>query len=432
MKLARYSEEHYTELVGALDRRAEPDPAVAGRVEKIVAEVRNGGDQALLELTGKFGGPAMTPAQLPVTRHEMEEALEELPKQQREALNAARKNVRDFARRSRRKNWKSRNRQGARVGEWFDPFQRVGIYVPGGTAPLVSSALMTVTLAETVGVEEIVVTTPPDAAGGTNPALLAALQLAGATEVWRVGGAQAIAALAHGTESIRPVQKIFGPGNAYVVEAKRQAFGKVAIDLLPGPSEIAVLADTTARADWVAADLLAQAEHGEGSLMVLITTSEKLLAAVVKEVARQKASLSRGDHLDKVLQAGAFGVLVRDLTEGVDLVNRFAPEHLSVVTDDAETWARKVRTAGAIFLGPWSPVAAGDFLAGPSHELPTGGAGKSFAGLTVDQFQRRTSLVEFDKAALKKSRKTLQCFSEVEGLDAHGRSVSIRFDSDAD
>jgi histidinol dehydrogenase len=314
------------------------------------------------------------------------------------------------------------------VGERFDPFERVGIYVPGGTAPLASTAIMTVTLAAAAGVREIVVATPSDASGKINDALLFALRHAGASEVYRVGGAQAIAALAFGTENIKPVFKIFGPGNAYVVEAQRQVFGRVAIDLLPGPSEILILADASANPAWIAADLLAQAEHGKGSQIVLVTTSASLLRAVERALAAQLEKLRRREHLAGVLENGATLILVRTLIEAVRIANAFAPEHISIVTKEDAKIAVQIRSAGAIFIGAHSPVVAGDFVAGPSHTLPTGGAGKSFSGLSVDMFQRRTSIVRFDARSLARSVETILQFSAIEGLDAHGRSATIRFE----
>jgi histidinol dehydrogenase len=252
------------------------------------------------------------------------------------------------------------------------------------------------------------------------------LNIAGATEIYRVGGSQAIAAMAYGTETIRPVKKIFGPGNAYVVAAKRLLFGRVAVDLLPGPSEILIIADQSANAAWIAADMLAQAEHGRGSAVVLVTTSAKLLDQVKAAISAQTMQLSRAAHLVPVLEENTSLVLVKSIEDAVAISNDYAPEHLSIVAKDEEKIAAQIHTAGAIFLGKWSPVAGGDFVAGPSHELPTGGAGKSFAGLTVDQFQRRTSIVRFDENSLRKSLPALATFSEIEGLDAHGRSAAIR------
>ncbi|MEO6053850.1 MAG: histidinol dehydrogenase, partial [Chthoniobacterales bacterium] len=287
--------------------------------------------------------------------------------------------------------------------------------------------VMTCTLAQAAKVPEIVAVTPADRTGRVHPALLAALHLCGATEVYRIGGAQAIAAISLGTKTIAPVDKIFGPGNAYVVEAKRQVFGRVAVDLLPGPSEILIIADSGANAAWIASDLLAQAEHGHGSIAILVSNSASLLTKVEKEVLRQSVTLNRQDALRESLRH-TFLVQVKTLNDAVDLFNNFAPEHLSLAVRNPQKMAKDIRTSGAIFLGDISPVVGGDFVAGPSHELPTGGAGKSFPGLTVDQFQRRTSLVEFNKESLRRSLSAIRIFSQIEGLDAHGRSASIRLE----
>jgi histidinol dehydrogenase len=285
---------------------------------------------------------------------------------------------------------------------------------------------MTVTLAAAAGVKEIVVTTPCDKEGRINDALLHALRTSGATEIYKIGGAQAIAALAIGTQTIRGVQKIVGPGNSYVVEAKRQVFGEVSIDLLPGPSEVLVIADAQANPAWVAAELLAQAEHGKGSGIVLVTDSARLLEAVRTEISLQCESLSRRAHLAGVLENDAYLVQVKSLRDAVRLCNDYAPEHVSVLTRDAAALSKGILTAGAIFIGPFSPVAAGDFLAGPSHTLPTGGGGKSFPGLMADMFQKRTSWVQLNEEALRKSLPVISAFSELEGLDAHARSAVIR------
>jgi histidinol dehydrogenase len=422
MRILRHSDSDFSSALTALKRHAEARPEVQETVRDVIRAIRAEGDAALLRFTARFGGPKLAAKQLRVT------GTATVAADTREAIATAHANVRAFAGRSLRKSWRTRNAQGAIVGERFDPFQRVGIYVPGGTAPLVSTAVMTVTLAAAAGVPEIVVTTPSGADGGVNEALRFALTYCGATEIYRVGGAQAIAALAYGTQTIRPVQKIFGPGNAYVVEAKRQVFGQVAIDLLPGPSEILVLADASANPAWIAADLLAQAEHGKGSSILFVTNSAKLLKAVETEIAAQLATLRRQDHLASVIDHDGVLILVKSLKDAVAIANDFAPEHISIVTKDDAAIAAQIHTAGAIFLGGYSPVAVGDFLAGPSHTLPTGGAGKSFPGLTVDMFQRRTSVVRLDARALKKSVPTIKKFSEVEGLDAHGRSATIRFD----
>ena len=425
MRIVRCTEKGYDKKLRVLDRRSAPEPAVQQTVAEIFAAVAKDGDRALIHFTEKFGGPKLTPAKLRVKDAEIEAAVASLPPKVAKALSAARANVFAFAKASLRESWFTKNKQGAIVGERFDPFRRVGIYVPGGTAPLVSSAVMTCTLAQAAGVPEIVVTTPAGKDGKVHPALLAALKLCGATEIYKVGGAQAIAALALGTKTISPVAKLFGPGNAYVVEAKRQAVGLCALDLLPGPSEVLVIADEQANAEWIAADLLAQSEHGHGSISVLLTPSAEVLEAVAAAVERQTALSARPEHLKEALQYATL-VQVRDMDEAIALANAFAAEHVSIATSDPGEIARELNTSGALFLGGISPVVGGDFLAGPSHELPTGGAGKSFPGLTADQFQRRTSIVRFDEDSLRKSLPYLRTFSEIEGLDAHGRSAEIR------
>jgi histidinol dehydrogenase len=403
------------------------DPAIEQQTQGIIDAVRARGDAAIAELTEQFNGPKLTADQFAVTQAEWLAASVKADSSLRAAVAETRANVTAFAKRSLRKDWSMRNSHGATVGEKFDPLGRVGIYIPGGMAPLVSTALMTIPLARAAGCREIVVCTPCDHQGAVNPALLYAARTAGATEIYRIGGAQAIAALALGTPSIPKVNKIFGPGNAYVVAAKRLLFGYAAIDLLPGPSELLVLADETGDAACIAADLLAQAEHGSGHERVwLLTTSGKLLRAVQKEISRQLPKAGRRELISKVLERNTWLVQVADLEQGVELANRLAPEHLEIMTRRAAKVAGRLTTAGAIFLGVYSPTVLGDYVAGPSHTLPSGGTGASFAGLTVDQFQRRTSLVEYKKPALKKALKTVKKFAELEGLDAHGESAAQR------
>ena len=424
MKVLRHTDPDWKQAAAALDRRAEASDHVREVVAGVIREVRARGDAALRDFTERFDGLRLGDLQVPSA--ELEAAWTQAGDELRAALEASQRNVFDFARRSLRQDWSGTNAQGAEVGEVYHPFERVGCYVPGGSAPLVSTAIMTVTLAAAAGVPEIVVCTPCGRDGQVNPGLLAALKLAGATEVYTVGGAQAIAALAYGTESIRPVAKIFGPGNSFVVEAKRQVFGAVAIDLLPGPSEVLILADHTGDPAFIAADILAQAEHGKDSQAGFLTDDAALLDAVLAEVERQAATLSRQEQLRPVLDKGVFCLLVPSLAEGARLVNAYAPEHLSLITEREAEILPLIRTAGAIFLGNHSPVAVGDFLAGPSHTLPTGGAGKSFPGLTVDMFQRRTSLIRLNRDSCARSEPVVRAFAAVEGLDAHGASVAIR------
>jgi histidinol dehydrogenase len=430
MNLLRHTDRDFAERRSKLAAASSLfDPAIEERTRAILKDVQERGDTALVELTRRFDGAELEASQFPITAAEKLNASIAADKELRAAVQLAHRNIERFSRKALRKGWSAANSQGARVGEKFDAFQRVGIYVPGGTAPLVSTALMTVTLAKVAGCSEIVVCTPPDKNGEINRALLFALNTAGATEIYRLGGSQAIAAMAYGTESIRPVAKIFGPGNAYVVAAKRLLFGRVAVDLLPGPSEVLVLADETADARFAAADLLAQAEHGSGHERVwLVTTSGKVLKAVEKEMERQIKSLSRAEFIRKALDNNGWLIQVKTLEDGIALANELAPEHCEIMTDKPAKVAEKIVTAGALFLGTMSPTVLGDYVAGPSHTLPTGGAGASFAGLTVDQFQRRTSVVEYGKSSLKLSLAAVQKFAEVEGLDAHGRSAAIRLE----
>ena len=405
------------------------DPVVEQRALEIIRAVQRRGDKALLHYTEKFDGAKLTPGKLRVGQAELAGAWRATDARTRKAIRLAKANVTLFAKRSLRKNWQARNAQGGVVGEKFDPFARVGVYIPGGTAPLASTTLMTVTLAKVAGCREIVACTPCGKDGQVNTALLAALGQAGATEVYRVDGAQAIAAMACGTKTIRPVQKIFGPGNAYVVAAKRLLFGRVAIDLLPGPSEMFILADSSANPKFAAADLLAQAEHGSGDERVwFASNSKKLIADVQRELKRQLPALSRREFIRKALRKNGWLIHVKSINDGIALANRIAPEHCELMLRKPGQAVKALTTVGAIFVGPWAPTVLGDYMAGPSHTLPTGGAGASFAGLTVDQFQRRTSVVKYSRPALAKSIETIRTFAEMEGLDAHGRSAEIRLE----
>ena len=428
MNVIRYTDPDFAAQLRRVTGASELfDKTIEDRTRAIVDAVYALGDAALLELTEKFDGAKLSVDRLAVTQAEYMAASLKADETLRSAVETAHKNISTFSRRSLRRNWSAKNAQDGRVGEKFDPFQRVGIYIPGGTAPLMSTALMTVTLAKVAGCPEIVVCTPCNANGEINPALLFAARVAGATEIYRAGGAQAIAAMAYGTPTIRHVQKIFGPGNAYVVAAKRLLFGHVAVDLLPGPSEVLVLADDAANPRFAAADLLAQAEHGSGHERVwLVTTSAKVLLAVDKELKRQIPKLKRRELIDRALNNNGWLIQVSSINDAIALANQLAPEHCEIMTRNAAKVAEGILTAGAIFLGGYSPTVLGDYVAGPSHTLPTGGAGAAFAGLTVDQFQRRTSVVEYNRSSLKKSLRAIQTFADAEGLDAHARSASIR------
>jgi histidinol dehydrogenase len=428
MKIVRYIDKDFAAKLRELTAGASLfDAEIESRTKAILHEVFVRGDDAVLEFTERFDGAKLTAEQLAVTPAELFNASLKADDSLRAAVAEAEKNVAFFAKKSLRKGWQAKNSHGASVGEKFDPFTRVGVYIPGGTAPLVSTALMTITLAKVAGCKEVVVTTPCGKDGSINPAILFAARAAGATEIYRVGGAQAVAAMAYGTATMRRVQKIFGPGNAYVSMAKRLLVGRVAIDLLAGPSDLLVLADDTANPKFAASDMLAQAEHGSGHERIwLVTNSNKLLKTVEKEITKQLPRLSRRALIQRVLERNVWLIQVAGLAEAVELTNQIAPEHCEVITRDARKVSGGIITAGAIFLGNWSPTALGDYIAGPSHVLPTDGAGASFAGLTVDQFQRRTSVVEYNKASLKKALKGVQKFAELEGLDAHGKSAEAR------
>lgn len=391
--------------------------------------MRQRGDAALTEFARQFDHVELTPADFRVGTAELAEAANQTPAAVRMAIDTAVRQVREFSRQGLPQKWTFSPRPGVILGEQFAPLQRVGCYVPGGTAPLISTVVHTVTLAAVAGVPEIVVTTPPDRQGKVNPALLYACQQAGATEVYRLGGVYAVAALAYGTATVPKVEKIVGPGNAFVTAAKRQVYGQVSLDLVAGPSEIMIIADTTARADYIAADMLSQAEHGSGrEQAVLLTTSAELLTAVQQELAAQSKRLGRSACVEKVLADGVFLIEVVDLDEAAAWASFYAPEHLELHTADPEGLAGKITAAGAIFMGPWTPEPAGDFVAGPSHVLPTGGSGRFFNGLTVDLFFRRSSLIRYSREALQAELPQIQSFAACEGLDAHGRSASIRFE----
>ncbi len=426
MKILNHKDAGYSAFIKQLRRRALPEDAVRDLVGDIISNVSRRGDDALVELTYRFDGAQLTKKELFISEAEFEAAEAGVSEATREAVRRSLKNIHAFARKSMRKDWSGKNAEGAIVGERFTPFDRVGVYVPGGKAPLVSTALMTAGFAQAAGVPEIFAATPCGANGTVNPALLYALKQAGVTEAIKVGGAQAIAAMALGTKTVRPVDRIFGPGNRFVVEAKRQLIGAVSIDLLPGPSEILILADGSAKAAYIAADLLAQAEHGGDSVVGFLTPSKSLLNKVKAEIEKQTATLTRAKIIKEVLKTGTFLLEVKSLNEGIAIVNEFAPEHLSLIVENEDEVLAQIRTAGAVYLGADSPVAVGDFLAGPSHTLPTGGAGRSFSGLRADQFQRRTSIVKMDKEAVRKSLSVIEEFARLEGLYAHGKSTSIR------
>ena len=412
-----------------LARSAFPEEAEKAAAE-VLAAIRAEGNAAVARYVAKFEGAHLTPKRFRVTDKELAAAEAAVSPDLKRAVKDAYARVMRFSKASLRKPWTMKTPKGGTAGEFFSPMDRVGVYVPGGTAPLASTSVMTVTLAAAAGVKEIVACTPAGPTGTPNPVLLYALKLAGATEVYRVGGIQAIGLMAFGTKTVRKVQKIVGPGNAYVTAAKRQVYGFVGIDQVAGPSEIAVLADGTVSAQWVAADLLSQAEHGSGWEKSLLVTQSKAFAEEVKRaLLAQTATLSRKALIQRVIDRdGILFAVTPTVEEGLELVNRFAPEHFEIMCKDAAKLMKGVRSAGAVFAGAWTPESAGDFVAGPSHVLPTGGAANMFNGLTPDDFRRRHSFVAFTRADLAETKSTIEAFAAVEGLDGHGRAATVRFE----
>jgi len=412
-----------------LERSAFPEEAEKAAAE-VLAAIRAEGDAAVARYVERFEGAKLSPKMFRVSEAELSAAEAQVPTALKRAVKDAWRRVARFSRASMRAPWKMKTPKGGSAGEFFSPMDRVGVYVPGGTAPLASTAVMTVTLAAVAGVKEIVACTPAGPSGTPNPVLLYALKLAGATEVYRVGGIQAIGLMAFGTKTVRKVQKIAGPGNAFVTAAKRQVYGYVGIDQVAGPSEIAVLADGSVPAAWVAADLLSQAEHGSGwEKSLLVTDSEAFAQEVKKELFAQMELLPRRELVKRVIDRdGILFAVAPSLEDGLELVNRFAPEHFEIMCRDAQRLMKGVRSAGAVFAGAWTPESAGDFVAGPSHVLPTGGAANMFNGLTPDDFRRRHSFVSFTRADLAETAPTIAAFAQVEGLGAHGRAASIRFE----
>ncbi len=415
---------------GFLERPSTPEAAET-TARAVLSDIRARGDEAIFMYAEKFDGSRVSDIGLRVSATEIAAAEKHIDEQFKKSARTALERVRKFAQSGLSVDWSIPTPHGGKVGEMFKPLKRIGAYIPGGTAPLVSTALMTVPIAKVAGVNEIVACTPAASDGSINPYILFALDIAGATEVYRIGGIQAVAAMAYGSESIRKVQKIVGPGGPYVTAAKRQVYGDVGLDMVAGPSEIAVLADDSADPACVAADLLSQAEHGSGHEKVLLAScSQKLAEAVRTELIEQSQSLSKVETVNKVLSSGTMLAVVDSIAEGVELCNRFAPEHMELMIEDADEWVDKVETAGALFVGHWTPEAAGDFVAGPSHVLPTGGTAAIFSGLTVSDFMRRTSIIKFTRKDLEDTREAIETFGRVETLDAHARSASIRFRED--
>jgi histidinol dehydrogenase len=415
-------------VVTAVARPPSAIPAgVTAAVDEIVAAVRERGDTAVLDCAARFDGTqAVTVADLAIDDAELEAAARALDQPTRQALAYAAERIERYHAACLPKSWRMTDEHGSVLGQEVRPLDRVGVYIPGGRAAYPSTVLMTVVPARVAGVREIVLVTPPGRDGRVDPGVLAAARVAGVTEAWRIGGAQAVAALAYGTATIRRVDKIVGPGNIYVALAKTRVFGEVGIDMLAGPSEVVVIADGAADASWIAADLLAQAEHDPMARALLITDAAPLAARVGAELARQLPALPRRAIAAEALRAHGALVVVDSLDAAVDLANRLAPEHLELMVAVPAALLPRVRHAGAVFLGAHTPEVVGDYVAGPNHVLPTAGTARFASPLGTEDFVKRTSVIEYSPSGLAAAQAHLATLARIEGLTAHGEAARVR------
>lgn len=397
-------------------------------VREILHEVRCRGDAAVLAFTARFDGVELTADTLRVTAAEIDEAYSQVDAEFLAALRLARANIQSFHQKQLPKSWLEPDSRGNALGQLVRPLDRVGIYVPGGTADYPSSVLMNAVPAQVAGVREIVMVAPPRQDGRLSPYTLVAAREAGVTEIYKVGGAQAIAALAYGTETIGKVDLITGPGNIYVTLAKKEVYGQVNIDMLAGPSEVLIIADETANPRYLAADLLSQAEHDVLASALLLTPSRELAEAVASEVEIQLQQLERKEIAARSLQAYGGAIITANLEEAVTLANRYAPEHLELQVADPWQWLGRIRHAGAIFLGAYTPEPVGDYLAGPNHVLPTGGTARFYSALNVETFMKKTSLLSYSAAGLLTEGQAIVKLAQTEGLTAHARAVAVRLE----
>lgn len=397
-------------------------------VNEILNEVKEKGDEALFRYTKKFDKAEITPDNIRVTGEEIQEAYAQVEASLVEVMKRSLANIQDFHKKQLRNSWIETREDGVVLGQRITPLESVGVYVPGGKAAYPSSVLMNIIPAQVAGVERIVMVTPPGADGKVNPATLVAADLAGATEVYKVGGAQAVAALAYGTASIKKVAKICGPGNIFVALAKKTVYGHVSIDSIAGPSEILVLADETANPRYVAADLLSQAEHDELASAILVTTSEELAVKVEEEIQEFLKTLSRADIIRKSLENYGYCLVADSMSDAIQAANEIASEHLEILTKNPFDTMTRIKNAGAIFLGEYSSEPLGDYFAGPNHVLPTNGTAKFFSPLNVDDFIKKSSLISYSKEALEPIHKDIIQFANAEQLTAHANSIAVRFD----
>ncbi|WP_330396834.1 histidinol dehydrogenase [Anaeromicrobium sediminis] len=395
-------------------------------VDKILMDVKNKGDAALLEYTYKFDRVLLNDLKVP--REEMERAYEKADKSYIDALKISIENIKDFHQKQLRNSWIDNGKTGIILGQQIRPLKRVGVYVPGGKAAYPSSVLMNVIPAKVAGVEEVIMVTPPDRDGEVNEAVLVAAYMAGVDHIYKIGGVQAVGALAYGTESIEKVDKIVGPGNIYVALAKKQVFGDVDIDMIAGPSEILVIGDESANEKFVSADLISQAEHDELASSILVTTSDELAKKVQVELKRQIEERNRKEIIEKSLNDYGVIIVVENMEKAIEVANKIGPEHLELMVKDPFVYLGQIKNAGSVFLGAYSPEPLGDYMAGPNHVLPTNGTARFFSPLGVDDFIKKSSYIYYSKEALESIGENIINFANVEGLDGHGNSIKVRLE----
>lgn len=401
---------------------------VQDRVADIVNNVKKNGDKAVFEYTAMFDKVELCPDNLKVSQAEIEEAYCKVDKELIEVIKRARKNIAQFHEKQLEKSWFTTGEDGVILGQLYNPIEVVGIYTPGGTAAYPSSVLMNAVPAKVAGVKRIIMVTPPGGTDGMNPAILVAANEAGVDEIYKVGGAQAVAALAFGTQSIPKVDKIVGPGNIYVALAKRMVYGYCDIDMIAGPSEITVVADETANPRFVAADMLSQAEHDALASAILVTTSEKVAQDVKCELEVQLSKLPRKEMAEKSLKDFGAIILVDDMDSAINVVNKIAPEHLELCVSEPFSLISYIKNAGAIFLGNYSSEPLGDYFAGPNHVLPTSGTARFFSPLNISEFMKKSSIISYSKKALQQVKDDVIMFAEAEGLKAHANAIRVRFE----
>ncbi|MCM1245069.1 MAG: histidinol dehydrogenase [Roseburia sp.] len=427
MKIDQNSMENILENL--LKRSPNQYDSYQDKVNEILSEVRKKGDEALFAYTKKYDHADIHSETIRVTKEEIEQAYSLVDASLVEVMKKSIENIRDFHQKQLRNTWIETREDGVILGQRITPLESIGVYVPGGKAAYPSSVLMNIIPAKVAGVERIVMTTPPGADGTVTPATLVAADLAGATEVYKVGGAQAIGALAYGTASIKKVAKICGPGNIFVALAKKTVYGHVSIDSIAGPSEILVLADETANPKYVAADLLSQAEHDELASAILVTTSVELAEKVEKEIEGFLQTLSRREIIEKSLENYGYLLVADSMEDAIHVTNEIASEHLEILTKNPFDTMTRIKNAGAIFLGEYSSEPLGDYFAGPNHVLPTNGTAKFFSPLNVDDFIKKSSLISYSREALEEIHEDIIQFAEAEHLTAHANSIAVRFDT---